>query len=119
MATPPKGRRSRDVRRGGERREASEVDAENAELPTTDSGEALIGPETTGRYIVIFKEEAVSDTALLQSTLSGAALRNVVSSADYDAGAISAQDLAEQETIHFSKLGISVLSSEEAVQTLA
>ncbi len=77
------------------------------------------GEETTGRYIVIFKEEA-ADTATIQNTLSQVAgLQAVSSSTDYEGGAVSPEDLAADGVVHFEKLGIALVAGEEAVQALS
>lgn len=78
------------------------------------------GVETTGRFIVIFKEEAIADQATIKSTLNQVAgLRDVVSSSDYEDGAVEAADLAESNAVQFDKLGILVVSDEESMQALA
>jgi subtilisin len=76
--------------------------------------------EVTGRFIVTFKNQVAADAAAIRNTLNQAAgLKDVPSSADFEGGAISAEELAEGEVVHFSKLGIVVVSGEEAVQGLA
>jgi subtilisin len=78
-----------------------------------------MGVETTGRFIVVFKEGAADDAAVVRSTLSDAGLRDVTGSADYESGAISADDLAPKANLYFHKLGIAVVSGDDAVQALA
>lgn len=88
-----------------------------AVIPEPVGGEAV---ETTGRFIVIFKEGVVGDEKAIRSTLSNVAgLKNVASSSDFDSGAVSASDVAGSEGVHFNRLGIAVVSSVEAVQSLA
>ena len=104
--------------RGKGKKEVSESDPGIAEFPVSGAISDGIGPETTGRYIIIFKEEA--DAAAIRSTLDNeAGLQNVPTSADYEGGAINSEDLAEKEAVHFSKLGIVVVSGDGAVQGLA
>lgn len=90
------------------------------ELPPMES--AGDGPEveTTGRFIVIFKDEAMDEESTIPATLSQVAgLRHVAAAADYEAGAVTAEDLASNDVVHFNKLGIVLVSGEDAVQALA
>jgi subtilisin family serine protease len=98
---------------------AASEGVELPELPVVEgSGWERIGPETTGRYIVVFKDQV--DPRTVQSTLhSEAGLKAVPASNDYEEGAISSSDLAESEVVHFSKLGIAMVSGPEAVHGLA
>jgi subtilisin len=101
-----------------EKKEASGSSSGSAELPMANPTPEGIGPETTGRYIIIFKEEA--DTAAIRSTLgSEAGLQNVLTSAEYEGGTAAGEGLAESEAVHFDKLGIAIVSGEDAVQGLA
>jgi subtilisin family serine protease len=87
--------------------------------PVGNESDAGTGVETTGRFVIVFKEGA-ADATTIKNTLSQAAgLTNVTTSANYDGGAISAEDLAESEVALFEKLGVVVVSGEEAVQALA
>lgn len=100
-------------------RAASESDAGTGVLPLGEDIGGGTGVETTGRFVIVFKDEA-ADAATIKTTLSQAAgLTNVTTSADYEGGAISAEDLAGSEVAHFEKLGVVVVSGEEAVQDLA
>ena len=76
--------------------------------------------ETTGRFIIIFKDEAVGDPAMVKATLGRVAgIREIASAADYAEGAFSADDLADAETLHFPQLGIVVVGGDDArVQAL-
>ena len=108
------GKKSRSRKRGG-------TDARVAPLavpPTEIIGEG--GVETTGRFVVIFKEEAIANQAAIMSTLNQVAgLRKVVSSSDYEDGAVEAADLADSNAVQFDKLGICIVSNEESMQALA
>lgn len=76
--------------------------------------------ETTGRFIIIFKEGAASDEKAVRSTLSNVAgLKNLASSSDFASGAVSAGDVASSEGVHFRNLGVAVVSNVDAVQSLA
>lgn len=78
------------------------------------------GPETTGRFIVILKEEAAGEAAAVRSTLGKVAgLKDLASSLDFKDSAVAANDRAVQDNVHFEKLGIMVITSEEAVQALS
>jgi subtilisin len=78
------------------------------------------GVETTGRFIVLFKEGVASDESMVRSIFSHVAgLHDVASSSDFESGAVAANDLAERDVVHFRRLGLAVVSSEEAVQSLA
>jgi subtilisin len=105
-------------------REASDLSAGHADLPfvegapLNESTSGRLGPATTGRYIVVFKDKV--DTTTVQSTFStSAGLTAVPTSADYRDGAIDSSDLAESAVLYFSKCGIAMVATEEAVQGLA
>src|SRR3954466_6268259 len=77
-----------------------------------------LGPATTGRYIIIFKDEV--EGSKVKSTLDNVAgLKNVMYSSDYVGGAIAADDVAKSDAVHFIKLGIAVVSDSEAFQRLS
>lgn len=87
---------------------------------TTETAGREDGVETTGRFIIVFKDEVADDASAIRSTLKQmAGLRDVTSSSDYASGAVAAEDLAEREVVHFEQLGIAVVSSAEAIQTLS
>jgi subtilisin family serine protease len=89
------------------------------EFPPTDNIVNESGEETTGRYIVIFKEEA-SDAPKISSTLNKVAgLKNSTTTADFGEEGISSKDLAGTKSVIFDKLGIALISGEEAMQSLA
>src|SRR3712207_2885085 len=111
-----KGERKAIVaRRKTDPNDRSEHDPGNppaAEIDLIGSG---VGVQTTGRFIVVFKDEAVANTQAIQSTLNNVAgLRAGPVSADYEGGAIAAADLDAGEVVRFSQLGIAVVSGEEA-----
>jgi subtilisin len=116
----PAGARKRKATRARakETRMTAEIGLGTPAPPDRITGET--GVETTGRFIVIFKEGAASDPAAVRSTLSNVAgVREIAASADYEGGAVSAEDLAETEVVHFHSLGMAVVSGEDAVQALA
>ena len=89
-------------------------------LPPSDEAGPEGGPETTGRFIIIFKEEALAEERTIANTLNQVAgLRSVVSSADFDSGAVSAEALSGSEPVRFSQLGIVIVSGPDEVSALA
>jgi subtilisin family serine protease len=87
-------------------------------VPMTDPIIDTTSPATTGRYIVIFKEDVSAST--IKSTLNNVAgLRNVMASADFAERGISSEEVAESKAVHFSKLGIAIVTEEEAFHNLA
>lgn len=104
----------------GEATRAREASFSVPELPLSEGTGFENGVETTGRFIVVFKEGAAGSASAVRSALKDAAgLREVVSSADYDTGAVTAEDMDEKEVVHFEQLGIALVSGSEAVQSLA
>jgi subtilisin family serine protease len=88
-------------------------------LPAADNITETGGVETTGRFIVIFKEGA-TDPKKIKSTLSDiAGIKDITASSDYPTGAIDADDLAESDVVQFEKLGVAVCSAEQDIQALA
>lgn len=91
-----------------------------AEFEATSPQEATGRPpvETTGRYIIVFKDGA-TDTKTVHATLKeSAGLTALVASSDYKNGAVAAEDVNSNPT-HFEALGVVVVSEHEAVQALA
>ena len=81
------------------------------------------GPvETTGRFIVIFKNNGSSQPTSVQAVLSnvaGLGLKSVVASSDFENGAVASADAASASAVHYEKLGVVVVKGEDAVQALA
>jgi subtilisin len=107
----------------GRRKEPAEAHGATLNIPpalASEGGPTETGPETTGRFIVVFKEGVAGDEGVARAALNQlAGLRDVVSSSDFESGAVAAKELAESEVVHFSRLGIAVVSGEEAMQSLA
>jgi subtilisin family serine protease len=106
-------------------RKASKKTVPSAEIspisttPPADNITETGGVETTGRFIVIFKEGA-TDPKKIKSTLSDiAGIKDITASSDYPTGAIDADDLAESDVVQFEKLGVAVCSAEQDIQALA
>lgn len=116
MATKKKATKARKKASGG----AGAPDTGAPVLPPTESIGESTGVETTGRFIIIFKDEVGADASTIRSTLSQVAgIRNVADSADYEGSAVAAEDLSGNEAVEFKKLGIAVVSGVDSVQALA
>lgn len=91
--------------------------APDARIPEGRDGTSV---RTTGRFLVIFKEEAATERATIRSTLKQVAgVQNLATSDDYEAGAVSADKIEEGEAVQFNHLGVVVMSGEEAMQALS
>jgi subtilisin len=88
--------------------------------PTGADGQGnAAGPTTngfTGRYLVLFRQDAAE--AGLRS-LREAAGAQIASTADVEAGAVPADQLASGEPIYFDKLGVAVVPSNTPQQMQA
>jgi hypothetical protein len=62
----------------------------------------------TGRYLVLFRQDAAEAGLRL---LRDAAAVQVVSTADFDGGAVAADALSGAEAIYFDKLGVAVVQT--------
>lgn len=77
---------------------------------------------TTGRYVVIFKDERGEDPNTVGNTLTQAAgirAADVVRPRDFADAAITGQILAEADAIHFPTLGVVVVAGADAAQAIA
>lgn len=76
--------------------------------------------QTTGRYVIIFKHPAIEDASIVKSAMNKfAGVKSFASSADYTDAAVSGQDLAEADVMHFRKTGIVVVGADdERLQSL-
>lgn len=117
MATRKAARKSGSRKMG----DSSEADVVTSSVPPAGRmGEEGGGGETTGRFIIVFKEGTTTDKATIKSTLNQVAgLRHITASSDYEGGAIEATDLAGSEVVQFENLGMVLVSDEESVQALA
>ena len=101
MSNPTEGaRRGRRARRPqAEQAGAGDVGPEvSAQEPTQ--------PGTTGRYLVLLREDAVREGV---RTLTESAGVSVASAADFEGGAVDADTLAGGEALVFDELGVAVL----------
>ena len=81
-----------------------------------NSGPEGPAPGTTGKYLVLMREDAVEEGI---RTLDTAAGLSVASASDYDDGAVEGESLAESEAIVFNELGVAVVdTSPDQIQAL-
>ena len=112
-------KRSRTTKRKKPAESASTNNNPIPTLPPSNGFSESAGVETTGRYIIVFKEEA-TDPKKIKSILSEVAgIREITASSDYAEGAIAADDLENSKVVQFDKLGIAVCSAEQDIQALA
>lgn len=77
----------------------------------------LIAPGTTGRFLVLLREDAVKNAA---KTLRDTAGLRAMTSADFTEGAVGAEHLAESEAFVFEDLGVAVVNTPpDQVKTLS
>jgi subtilisin family serine protease len=88
-------------------------------LPGTGTSDESGQPLTTGRFIVVFKEQAEGAKSIKETLRNTAGLKEITSSSDFNDGTISAEALSSEKTVHFERLGIMVISEEEAMQSLS
>lgn len=83
---------------------------------STQDGES----ETTGRFVVIFKDHTVGQASVAKKFLSNTAgIHKLAVAADYEDSAVTAKDLTESHGLYFDSLGLAVVSGEtEAIQSL-
>lgn len=109
-----------NTRRRPEAEPATDATLGIPDYPASESNGSEAGVETTGNFIIIFKDRAIGDETKVRSALNRAAgLRNVVSASDFESDTVETSELDEPEVIHFPRLGIAVVSGEEAAQALA
>jgi subtilisin family serine protease len=77
------------------------------------------GAETTGKFIVIFKDDAVTDKSTVSTLSRVAGLRQVTVSADFGERDGASKALASSDPVYFEKLGIVVVAKQESVESLA
>ena len=108
---------SRSPRRAAPR---PDTRAPGFELPPIPPGGDTPAVETTGRFIVVMKDSGRAQPARVRQTLSDiAGLKDVAVASDFESGAVSSSHLASDAPTYFERLGIVVVSDEDAVQALA
>lgn len=79
-------------------------------------------PETTGRFVVTFRDNGEGDHKTVKAALhkiAGIAEGKVASAADFLGANVDADEIEEAEALYFNKLGIAVVSADNpAVQSL-
>lgn len=87
-------------------------------LPATEANRDSL-PETTGRFIVIFNEETAAMPSVIRNSFRDlAGLRGVTLSSELGDAAVE-EALGASGAVHFQRLGVAVVASEEAVAALA
>lgn len=96
----------------------SEVKPPEHQPPTTTEEGA---GETTGRFIVIFKEEGVDKASVMKKVLHDVAgIKDIAVAADYDDSAVTAEDIENSDGVCFARMGVAIVSGEQAaMQSLA
>ncbi|QDU29664.1 Subtilisin DY [Anatilimnocola aggregata] len=87
--------------------------------PPADTSLGNSDVQTTGRYIVIFKDGGDSAASIRNTLSNKAGLSAMASSADFEDGATAAQSLDNAATIHFEHLGMAVVSGLDAATRLS
>lgn len=88
-------------------------------LPPVESNTEDNTLETTGRFIVIFKEEA-SEAKTMHNTLREITnVNSIASSSDYENGVVTTEALSSNEITHFERLGIAIVSEGSALESLS
>jgi subtilisin family serine protease len=72
-------------------------------------------PESTGRFVVTFKEGAKSEAMSAIKNLGGINKSDMMSSADFDSDAVDVAQVPSNGGVYFEELGIAVLNAEPAV----
>lgn len=108
----PRSRRSKSARVNG----AAENGGGHPSAGTPRNGE-MIAPGTTGRYLVLLREDAIKSAA---KTLRDTAGLTTMSTADFADGAVAGEHLAEAEALIFEDLGVAVVNTPpEQVRSLS
>lgn len=72
------------------------------------------GEETTGRFLVVFGDDAVNDPdRALAALRDSAGCSNVATSDDYEENAVDVEETAGADAVLFSTLGIAVVSGDK------
>src|SRR3954447_21213368 len=105
MAEQEEGQRRRRRGRRGDGEQPSEVG--DAGL-LGDGAAALTGPGTTGRYLVLLRQDAVAAGTRALTERAGL---SVASAADFEGGRVDADTLEEAESLVFPALGVAVVDA--------
>ncbi len=88
-----------------------------ATAPPPTGGAVMHGGarRTTGRFFVLFNDSAMKNSKLATTAMSNVAgYKDVVTSADFAKEGITAATAASSESIYFSRLGVALVSADEA-----
>ena len=107
MEKPIRSRRSKPARENGRGNQPASL---------SPNGE-VIPPGTTGRYLVLMREDAIKSAA---KTLRDTAGLKTTSTSDFEEGAVAGEALAEAEAIIFDDLGVAVVNTPpDQIKTLS
>lgn len=78
------------------------------------------GAQTTGRYIIVYKDSVLGAPKEAERGLRDAAgIRSVVSADDYESRSIDPRDASKAEAVYFPELGVAVVAADsEQLQSL-
>ena len=112
MSNPPEGSRR------GQRARRSEADpGETGAISPEGAGAEVTEPGTTGRYLILLREDAVQTGVKALTEIIGV---STASAADFEGGAVDANILAGAEALLFDRLGVAVVDTPpEQLQQLS
>jgi subtilisin len=71
------------------------------------------GAQTTGRFLVVYKDSVMGAPKEAERGLRDAAgIRNMVSAADYDDNVVESRTASEADAVYFPELGVAVVSAD-------
>lgn len=88
-------------------------------LPPTELVAGDDSPQTTGRYVVIFKDEAANSKTMQKSLQEITGLNSIASSATFETNGVTSEVLESNEVTHFEKLGIAIVAEGTALESLS
>src|SRR4051794_9987092 len=91
--------------RGARRTERNENPTEE----TAPAEEQLPAPGTTGRYLVLLREDSMQEGVQALNNVAG--LKNVISTADFESGVLEAAQAESSDVILFHQLGVAVVKA--------
>lgn len=80
-----------------------------AEFPSP----SLPPSNTTGRFIVVYKDEFAENTKGIKSFFNKTGVKHMMTTSDFTAGVMSVSELNAAEGMNFEKLGIAVINDQE------
>lgn len=76
-------------------------------------------PLTTGRYVIIFKDEAADVQSVKKSLREITGSANVTSTSDFESMAVTANAMETSEVTHFEELGVAIVAEGSALESLS